>query len=117
VEAGRRRAYVGLYDGPRDPASGDMGRYAVVDREQVPQAVAGVELVCGEAATELAPALEEAGLQAAVAPVPPPTRRAGLLARLAHARLEAGRTDDPDTLQPLYLRSSQISVANKRWPA
>jgi tRNA threonylcarbamoyladenosine biosynthesis protein TsaB len=46
-----------------------------------------------------------------VAPGEPPTRRAGTLARLAHARLSRGDVDDPVAAQPLYLRGSQYEVA------
>jgi len=63
-------------------------------------------LVTGEVDDELAAALAERGHP--VARGAATIRRAALLAELGWRRLEAGRTDDPNTLEPLYLREPAI---------
>ena len=63
-------------------------------------------LVTGELDDALAAALVQRGhhiVRGAAA-----LRRAALLAELAWARLQAGRTDDPKSLEPLYLREPAI---------
>ena len=60
-------------------------------------------LVVGEVDDALAAALTERGYRVASA-----MRRAALLAELAWQRLQAGRTDDPKALVPLYLREPAI---------
>lgn len=111
IGAGRSRLYIGLFEGGQ--GEGDLGRYTVATRQELADLVGPGRLVCGEAAVEVADALASSGSSAVE--VPPPTRRAGVLAFLAYRRLQAGLVDDPDTLQPLYLRSSQISAAERRW--
>ena len=69
---------------------------------------------CGEEAAAAETALtERLGELADVRPVAPPTRRAGTLAALGFARLHVGDADDPDVLEPLYMRSAQYEVAYK----
>ena len=58
---------------------------------------------------------ERLGESARLVKVPPPTRRPAVLAALAHRRLESGKTDDPATLQPIYLRSAQVDTARRTW--
>jgi tRNA A37 threonylcarbamoyladenosine modification protein TsaB len=73
-------------------------------------------LFCGEGVFAIADALRASlGDRALIAQAPAPTRRASYLAHLAHRRWQAGAADDPATLQPLYLRSSQVDTASQRW--
>ena len=88
--------------------------YQVCRYEDVAGRLTGAIVICGEGARELASVLGGClGSEVRVAAAPPPTRRAGVLADMAHRRLRAGWTDDPATLQPIYLRASQIEVANR----
>ena len=75
-----------------------------------PEALAGAlpdgALVTGELDDALAAELTQRGhhiVRGAAA-----LRRAALLAELGWARLQAGRTDDPKSLEPLYLREPAI---------
>ena len=111
MPAGRGRVYFaeyGLVDESEAP------EYEVCRYDDVAGRLTGAMVICGEAASELASSFGGClGEEVRVAAAPPPTRRAGVLADMAHRRLTAGRTDDPATLQPIYLRASQIEVADK----
>ncbi len=105
VEAGGGRVYAGWSDRPAEALT-------VVTVPELAELAKELTLFCGEAALENAPTLKELmGDLARLAGREPPTRRAGTLAQLAWSRLETGQTDHPDTLEPLYMRSAQYSVA------
>ena len=111
MEAGRERLYVGSYSGPLDSASPE---YAVLERQETLSKIDADSIVCGEGVRAIAEEVREVlGGNARLVDVPPPTRRAGVLADLAYGRWQSGHADDPATLQPLYLRSSQIDSANR----
>ncbi len=62
-------------------------------------------LFCGEINIETANILKEAmGVEAAIAPAAAAVRRAGYLAELAMQRANRGESDDPATLQAIYLQ-------------
>lgn len=67
-------------------------------------AIEADDLVAGEVDDELAAVLSRAGASAASTHV----HRVVALAALGHARLAAGRADDPTALVPLYLRAPAI---------
>jgi len=70
---------------------------------------------CGEYVPDVASQIEELCQEKAVIPSAVTNlRRAGFLAELGLKRLEAGDTDDPATLQPLYLRRPSITKAKHR---
>jgi tRNA threonylcarbamoyladenosine biosynthesis protein TsaB len=111
MPAGRERVYFAAY-GDSDHA--DPPEYHVCRYEDLAGSMAGRTVLCGEAAGEVASALAgRLGDDVRVAGAPPPTRRAGVLARIAHSKWIAGLTDDPTALQPIYLRSTQVEVANR----
>ena len=115
IEAGRERLYVGSYPGPLDSASPE---YTVLSRRCALSELGSDTIVCGEAVRAIADQVREAaGTQVRLVDNAPPTRRAGVLAEIAYRRLRAGDVDDPAALQPLYLRSSQVDVAGRTWPA
>ncbi len=111
ISAGRNRLYVGV----KDPAD----TVVKVDLQQTAEFLGGLSpstIYCGEAAPDLAAEMSarlggsfRASLSA------PPSRRASALARLGYRKLQAGETADPATVEPLYLRSSQVSAAARRW--
>ena len=110
IGAGRRRLYLG------DFREGAQPTYGVIEHGELASAASPDALFCGEAAAQSADLIRDAfGADAKIVDAPPPTRRAGVLASLGYAMLQDGRTADALTLEPLYLRSSQVSTANRAW--
>lgn len=86
----------------------DEIRLATLD--EVCEGVARPTLFCGEFSARVAQALRERlGKQAHLASPADALRRAGALAELAWGRWQAGESDDPDTLEPIYLRRPPIT--------
>ena len=111
IEAGRERVYQGLYEaGDSKPSYGVVAVDALgPDGESA--------LYCGEAVSALASVLSERlGRGARIVDVPPPTRSLSVLVELAHDKLDRGEIADRETLQPVYLRSAQVNVADRAWP-
>ena len=92
------------------PAPVGEWREIVAPRLTPPEALAGAlpdgALVTGELDDALAAALTQRGFR--VVRGAAGVRRAALLAELGWARLQAGRRDDPKSLEPLYLREPAI---------
>ena len=113
IDAGRDRVYAGRYEGDGPDATPD---YHVLSHQQLAAAVERTTLFCGEGVDAVAELLKRRlGGKALIADVAPPTRRAGVLARLAFGRWRLGASDDPLTAQPIYLRTAQIDSARQRW--
>ena len=112
MTAGKTRRYLGRFLDGRGP------EYSVVEDEALASHTSDETIFCGEGLPDVAELLKaRLGNLAVLAPVTPPTRRAGSLAVLAHRRLQAGEADDTDSLQPMYLRSAQVEAAQRAWPA
>ena len=110
VGAGRSRIYLGDFTDPSHPT------YNVIQHDEIASSAPRDALFCGEGLQQVADILQsEIGGGAIIADAPLPTRRAGVLASLGHRMLQEGRTADSLTLEPLYLRSSQVSTANRTW--
>lgn len=110
VGAGRTRVYVGSYDEGKDPV------YEVFNTDEYLPSVEPGFLYCGEAIHELASELKQRiGAELIMVDMPPPTRRAGVMAALAYQKWQAGETEDPLAAEPLYLRSSQVDTASRSW--
>lgn len=110
IGAGRNRLCIGKF------ADGAQPECAAITREQLPDAADPGALFCGEAAADAADLLRRAfGGSAQIAAAAPPTRRAGTLAALGWDALQQGHAADPLTLEPMYLRSSQVDTANRAW--
>ena len=108
VGAGRTRLYVGRF------AAGEPAAYEVVERTGLTAVAAADAVFCGEAAAEMADDIRaSSGVGAAIAAVAPPTRRAGTLGALGYEMLRQGQTADVDSVEPLYLRSSQLANADR----
>ena len=106
IGAGRSKVYLGTYDG----STSHEGDYRVVERERLEEALCEGTIVCGE---EAGAVRNLVGTGITVIETPPPTRTASALAKLAYERLGAGETDDPDTLQPVYMHSAQFEKAKQ----
>jgi len=110
IGAGRTRRYLGTYVQEQEP------EYSVVEDEELASKVSTDSLFCGEGLPQVADLLRSKfGAGVILAGATPPTRRSGTLAMLAYRRLQDGRTDDPRSLQPLYLRSTQVETAERAW--
>ncbi|MCH8061034.1 MAG: tRNA (adenosine(37)-N6)-threonylcarbamoyltransferase complex dimerization subunit type 1 TsaB [Chloroflexi bacterium] len=113
INAGRDRLYVGWFDAA---SSLERPQYEVLTNEEFLGKIDGDTLLCGEEATAMAESIRERhGEHAFISAMQPPTRRAGTIADLGYSRLQSGERDDPITLEPLYLRSSQVDTANRTW--
>jgi tRNA threonylcarbamoyladenosine biosynthesis protein TsaB len=67
-------------------------------------------LFCGEISPETAATLHEhLGNEASIAPAAAGVRRASYLAELALQRANRGESDDPATLQPIYLQPAAVA--------
>lgn len=69
-------------------------------------------VLCGHLSEDMLLEIERYGAGRAI--VRSGVRRAGFLAQLGWSRLEAGDTDSPATLQPLYLRPPAVTTRRNR---
>ena len=110
VGAGRRRVYIG------DFRKGEQPKYRVIEHGELATEASADALFCGEGVPQVADLIREAfGRSAKIADAPLPTRHAGALAALGYRMLQEGSIADALSLEPLYLRSSQVSTANRTW--
>ena len=106
IGAGRSKVYLGTYD----RTLSQDGDYRVVERELLEGALREGTIVCGE---EAGAVRDLVGSRATVIEAPAPTRTASALARLAYERLRAGKADNPDLLEPVYMHSAQFEKAKQ----
>ena len=110
IGAGRRRLYLGDFTDDLHPT------YSVIEHDELASATSKDALFCGEGALQAAELIRSAfGDEAKIADAMIPTRRAGVLASLGYGLMQEGRVADALSLEPLYLRSSQVSTANRTW--
>ena len=106
LEAGRGRFSVGWYQAeeeqwqPSDPPD-------LYTPETLSKAIRKPTLVCGELNENLRKILGRKHKNVILASPSANLRRPALLAELAWARWQAGETDDPETLAPIYLQTNQ----------
>ena len=110
IGAGRQRVYLGDFSDAAHPT------YEVIEHNDLLSLVPPDALFCGEGVSQVAGLLRGSfGAVAKFADVAPPTRRAGVMAWIGYSMLQEGRTADAMSLEPLYLRSSQVNTANRTW--
>ncbi len=111
MSAGRTRLYVGsLNPGDEDA---DIG---LQDLDSFLDSLSPGTFYCGEAVPDLESDMgERLGDGATLSHARPPSRHASTLAHLGYAKLQSGCMSDAATVSPVYLRSSQVSAANRRW--
>lgn len=104
LEAGRRRLAIGWYraqDGEWQP-DGDLLNLTL---EEFAETITGPALVCGELSGEVRERLSNTK---SIIPSPAEcVRRPAVLAALAWKCWQAGNTDDPATLKPIYLHHGE----------
>ena len=107
--AGRNRLYVGKRAPPERTASAELRQ-----TDEFLDALSPEFIYCGEAVGELAGEMRaRLGESLRMSLSPPPSRGAAALARLGFEKLQAGETVDAASAEPLYLRSSQVSSAER----
>ena len=117
LPAGRTTVYTGMYGAGDVVGKSADGRHSVGTIDDVISSVTEKMLFCGEAAGDIAASLQETmGGMVRVVVHPPPTRYPSVLAQLGYRRLQASDTDDPDTLQPIYMRGAQFEAVQRRMP-
>ena len=111
MSAGRTRLYVGSLN-PGD----ENAEIGLQDLDSFLESLSPDAFYCGEAVPDLESEIRERlGSDAMLSPARPPSRHASTLAHLGYAKLQSGHTSDAATVSPVYLRSSQVSSANRRW--
>ena len=111
TSAGRNRLYVGKTI--EDSAELELDVSAL--DEFLSQVEPGM-LYCGEAVSEVGEQiLVLVGAEASIINSVPPTRRVSTIADMAYQKLQKGETVNPSAAEPIYLRSSQIASAARRW--
>jgi tRNA threonylcarbamoyladenosine biosynthesis protein TsaB len=108
IPAGGRRVYSGILEEGEDR----IELYDLIDTEKNPVIVDQETIVCGEAVHKLSSdgILTKDKL---VVDLPPPTRRASVMAKYGLAKIQSGNPDDPALLEPVYVRSAQIESAER----
>lgn len=108
--AGRNRLYVGTLKSQSDNAASAE----LLGTDEFLDGLSPDFIYCGEAVGELAGEMRaRLGGSLRMSLAPPPSRGAAALARLGYAKLAAGETADAASAEPLYLRSSQVSSAER----
>ena len=111
IKAGRDRIYLGKYNMPTNDAS---PKYQVMDIGELAKIAKNANIICGEGAISTAESLNlNHGIEAQIIRAPEPTRHPSVLAHLGYRKLVKGEIDDPKTLEPILLRSSQINTAKQ----
>lgn len=106
LQAGRGRLAVGWYAW-RDGRWQANGSAAVTTAEALQAQITKPTLIVGELGAVERQLLHRKWRNALVVSPAGCTRRPGMLAELAWARWQAGDTDDPVTLSPLYLHTAE----------
>ncbi len=111
MSAGRTRLYVGtLNPGQQDVEIG------LQDLDSFLQSLSANTFYCGEAVPDLESDIaSRLGGNAMLSLARPPSRHSSALAHLGYEKLQSGCASDAATVSPVYLRSSQVSAANRRW--
>ena len=109
MTAGKKTLYAGRFE--QDASPYEDGAHQVAAPEDVAAASPEGTLFCGESL----PLLAERGLPrgAATANCTPPTRLPSALTAIAYRRLCESDIDDTESLQPTYIRGSQLDSARR----
>jgi tRNA threonylcarbamoyladenosine biosynthesis protein TsaB len=115
LDAGRGEVYAAEYPSPATDAAAwaPVGDYLVLAPKELAARITGRALFCGEWRAETQAALGVALGERARFVSPLSTRRAAWLAELALARLNSGLSENPATIEPLYLRKPAITIGKK----
>ncbi len=110
LESGRKRLAVGWYKAERDQWH-PVGALELLDVQGLYDRINEPTLICGELNAEARALLKRKRKLALLASPALSHRRPGFLAELAWERWQAGQTDDPVTLAPIYLSQEDLPSA------
>jgi len=105
LQAGRRRLAYVTYQVQGD-AWIAQDEPSVADAKELVRTIETPTLICGELSQEARTIIGRRWKNAIIAPPERCLRRAGFLAALGWARIQAGDADDPVSLAPIYLSTS-----------
>lgn len=115
IGAGRSRCYVGHYR-PDEPNVAVDAK--LVDRKWFFDNQPSDVVICGEMVSELSSSLRDLLTKTCqVISEPAPTRHAASMAAIGFKKLKSSNTTPLSDVEPIYLKSSQITSVLKRWSA
>ena len=113
IDVGRGEVATALFKGPR-AAWRKLEQERVRTTDDVVASVSETTLLCGEGVPSRSGQLLDAlGDRAVLVDGYTPATRLWSLGAISRYRLEQGDSDDPDTLQPMYLRRPSIGAPGK----
>ena len=111
LDAGRKEVATARFDSRGDPA----GEETICPPDELLDSISETTQFCGEGVAPWVSLIKERlGPMALVMASPSPGIRLWSLAAIARERLAAGRTDDPASLEPNYLRMPSIGQPKSR---
>ena len=112
IPAGKQKYYVGMFAQCNTTRNKSLV-LNVMSHQEVIQTIPYNINICGEAALEIHtnPMVKEKQIQ--LLSPPPPTRKSPSIYNLCNEKLINDLVENPLTLQPIYLKSSQIANANR----
>ncbi len=112
IPAGKEKYYIGMFY-TCNKTSKRTSVLNVMNHEEVVQTIPHNINICGEAAIEIYadPIIKDKHIQLLSAQ--PPTRKTNSIYNLCNEKFINNLLEDPFILEPIYLKSSQISNANK----
>jgi tRNA threonylcarbamoyladenosine biosynthesis protein TsaB len=105
LHAGRQRLACATYQVVDDEWVA-QGKPDVLEAKELVKTIEAPTLICGELSTEARAIIGRRWKNAILIPPERCLRRAGFLAALGWARLQAGEVDDPASLAPIYLSTA-----------
>ena len=108
LQAGRGRICVQRYQWDAENAWKPIGQAEITAWEQLLDTITIPTLIAGEINDTGRQHLATTSVPVTVAPAAASLRRAGYLAEIGWQRIRAGKTDDPNTVTPIYLHQPGV---------
>ena len=112
IPAGKLKYYVGIFS-TSDYNANEPPEMTVMNHQELIEKIPNNTSICGEAAFDIYSDSIATEKQIKILPSTQPTRKCIDIYNLGNKKLCDNLVDNPLTLEPIYLRSSQIANANK----
>ena len=112
IPAGKLKYYVGIFS-TSDYNVNEPPEMTVMNHQELIEKIPNNTSICGEAAFDIYSDSIATEKQIKILPSTQPTRKCIDIYNLGNKKLFDNLVDNPLTLEPIYLRSSQIANANK----